>query len=135
MPPVEWTFYVASVIYIWQAVWLMYGLTIFFRRADGDYYYQVFPVLPPILYIVISLACNISWLLIWDQKYMEVALVVINLMACTLFICLIITLKRLDKFGNKFVAHNRGEGNMANLYFGPQQFGKVCNLGCSCCDI
>ena len=110
MTPAEWTLYVASVIYVWQAVWLMYGLTTFFGRVDGGHFYSVFPVLPPILYIVFSfsLACNISWLLIWDREYMEVALVFINLMACTLFICLIITLKILDKFGNKFAAQNRG---------------------------
>ena len=92
-----------TVIYMWQVVWLLYGLTTFCRRVNGRYFYSVFPVLPPILYIVFSfsLACYISWLLIWDREYMEVALVFINLMACTLFICLVVTLRSLHEFGDE----------------------------------
>ena len=94
-----------SVIYVWQAVWLIYGLTTYCRRVEGCYYYQVYPVLPPIVYIVFSfsLACNISWLLIWDREYMEVALVCINLIACNLFICLVVTLRRLHEFGHRML--------------------------------
>jgi hypothetical protein len=71
------------------------------------YVYVAYPVLPPILYVVFafSLACNVSWLLIWDREYMEVALVFVNLMCCTLFICLIVSLRRLNEFGYVMVAH------------------------------
>ena len=45
------------------------------RRNEAGYLYRAYPVIPPILYVVFSfsLACNISWLLIWDREYMEVS--------------------------------------------------------------
>lgn len=99
--PAEWTFYQAALIYFWQSLWLTYGMFSVCRRNGNGFFYTMFPVLPPILYVVFSfsLACNISWLLIWDKEYMEVALVFVNLMSCTLYICLIVSLRRLNEFG------------------------------------
>lgn len=73
--PADWVFYMSAVIYIWQALWLTYGVANVFRRTtEHGYVYLAFPVLPPILYVVFafSLACNINWLLIWERQYMEV---------------------------------------------------------------
>ena len=76
------------------------------RTAEGPMY-LVFPVFPPILYIVysFSLACNVAWLLIWDKEYMEVALVFINLMTCTLYICLVVSIRRLNEYGHLMIRH------------------------------
>ena len=105
--PADWSFYQSAIIYFWQSLWLTYGVFNVCRRNDLGYMYVVYPVLPPILYVVFafSLACNISWLLIWDREYMEVALVFINLMSCTLFICLVVSLRRLNEFGYVMLSH------------------------------
>lgn len=99
--PADWTFYVNGLIYFWQGLWLTYAFTLFLRKINGVYIYIKYPFLPPIVFIVFSFAliCNVSWLLIWDKQYMEVALVFINLMSCTLYICLISILRRLHSFG------------------------------------
>ena len=109
--PDEWTFYMAALIYLWQATWLCYGcFTVCRKVGDMGPMYVLFPVLPPILYVVFSfaLACNISWLLIWDREYMEVALVFINLMSCTLYICLVVSLRRMNEFGTLMLRHKLG---------------------------
>jgi hypothetical protein len=105
--PADWSFYQSAVIYFWQSLWLTYGVFNICRRSDMGYIYVAYPVLPPILYVVFafSLACNISWLLIWDREYMEVALVFVNLMSCTLFICLVVSLRRVHEFGYVMVSH------------------------------
>lgn len=99
--PADWTFYLSAIIYFWQLLWITYGVTSVCRTTDVGYVYRAFPVLPPILYVVFcfALACNISWLLIWDREYMEVALVFINLMTCNLYICLVASLRRLNDYG------------------------------------
>ncbi len=105
--PADWTFLLSAVIYVWQGIWLAYGLTLFCRRTQEGPLYLMYPVLPPILYIVysFSLACNVAWLLIWDKEYMEVALIFINLMTCTLYICLVVSIRRLNEFGHLMVRH------------------------------
>ena len=94
-----------ALIYFWQSIWITYGVTMICRKTVYGYMYRAFPVLPPILYVVFSfaLACNISWLLIWDREYMEVALVFINLMTCNLYICLVVSLRRLNDYGTLMV--------------------------------
>lgn len=108
--PAEETFYMTGFIYVWQFVWLIYGTTLVCRKVAGGHFYTTYPILPPILYVVFSfsLACNISWLLIWDREYMEVALVFINLMTCTLYICLVVALRRLNEFARHMVRENMG---------------------------
>ncbi len=105
--PEDWTFYQSAIIYFWQSLWLTYGVFSICRRTGNGYMYVVYPVLPPILYVVFSfsLACNISWLLIWDREYMEVALVFVNLMSCTLYICLVVSLRRIHEYGYLMVSH------------------------------
>ena len=108
LTPAEWTFFISGLIYAWQLVWLAYGVSTICRRVPGGrgYIYTYFPVLPPILYVVFafSLACNISWLLIWDREYMEIALVFVDLMSCTLYICLVVSLRRLNDYGAEMMA-------------------------------
>ncbi len=105
--PADWTFLLSALIYLWQGVWLAYGLSMFCRKTTEGPLYLVFPVLPPILYIVysFSLACNVAWLLIWDKEYMEVALIFINLMTCTLYICLVVSIRRVNEFGHLMIRH------------------------------
>ena len=99
--PADWTFYMSVFIFLWQATWLVYGLTTICRKTEEGYIYVVHPTQPAIMYVVFSfsLACNVSWLLIWDQEYLEVALVFINLMNGTLYICLVVSIRRLNEHG------------------------------------
>jgi len=103
--PAEWSFMQTGVIYLWQGIWLGYGVSLICRQTPEGYVYVLYPVLPPILYIVysFSLACNVAWLLIWDKEYMEVALIFINLMSVTLYICLGISMRRLSEMGHDMV--------------------------------
>ncbi len=61
-------------LHVLQAAWLSYGVSLICRRTPDGPIYVLFPILPPILYVVYSfaLACNVAWLLIWDKQYMEV---------------------------------------------------------------
>ena len=106
--PADWTFYLSALSYLWQLAWICYGIYTVCKTVDDGYMYRVFPVLPPILHVVFSfaLACNISWLLIWDREYMEVALVFINLMTCNLYICLVVSLRRLNEVGTAMAKEN-----------------------------
>ena len=108
--PADWTFLMTAPIYLWQGIWLFYGVSLICRRTEEGPLYVMYPVLPPILYIVFSfaLACNVAWLLIWDKQYMEVALVFINLMACTLYICLVVSMRRLSEWGHLMMRSKLG---------------------------
>lgn len=99
--PDDWTFVLTAFIYLWQAAWIVYGFSLLFRKNEDGPFHLVFPVLPPIFYIVFAfaLACNVAWLLIWDKQYIEVALVFINLMCCTLYVCLGICIRRTYENG------------------------------------
>ncbi len=103
--PADWTFLISVFIYFYQAIWLGYGASLICRRTQDGPIYILFPIMPPILYVVFafSLACNVAWLLIWDKQYMEVALIFINLMTCTLYICLMVSIRRLNEFGHMMV--------------------------------
>ena len=103
--PADWTVLLTPLIYLAQGVWLTYGLILICRQTEEGPMYALYPVMPPIMYVVFSfsLACNVAWLLIWDKQYMEVALVFINLMTCTLYICLVVSVRRLNEFGGLMV--------------------------------
>lgn len=100
--PADWTILLTPLIYIAQGVWLLYGVILSCRQTEEGPMYALYPVMPPIMYVVFSfsLACNVAWLLIWDKQYMEVALVFINLMTCTLYICLVVSVRRLNEYGS-----------------------------------
>ena len=55
-----------------QALWLIYGLTLFCRKnpTTGGYLYYSPLYMSPIMYIVMVLnfVLNISWLLVWDRE-------------------------------------------------------------------
>ena len=106
--PADWTILMISFIYLWQGIWLFYSIVLICRKVGDGHHYCVFPVLPPILYVVFSfsLACNVAWLLIWDKKYMEVALIFINLTTVTLYICLMVSMRRLGDHDSAMCRHN-----------------------------
>ena len=80
--PADWTVLLTPLIYLAQGVWLTYGLILICRQTEEGPMYALYPVMPPIMYVVFSfsLACNVAWLLIWDKQYMEVALVFIKIL-------------------------------------------------------
>jgi len=62
--PARWVFGVVwSTIFIYQFIWLVYGLTTLCRRSEGGYLYFTPPYMPVTLYVFFSLSCLI--LVVW----------------------------------------------------------------------
>jgi hypothetical protein len=66
--PDYWTFSIWSVIYVWQAIWLLYGWTFVFRP-------QFKKTITPLAYLVYSIANigNIIWIYLWGNSFPEAA--------------------------------------------------------------
>ncbi|OWF39584.1 uncharacterized protein LOC110464883 [Mizuhopecten yessoensis] len=97
--PAGWTFTIWAFIYVWQIIWLIYGLSTICRKTDSGIYIYQLPVMPPAIYIVyiLNLGFNIAWMLLFDRKYIEIALADIILMALTLYAILIISSRAVRK--------------------------------------
>ncbi|XP_050404419.1 uncharacterized protein LOC126820459 [Patella vulgata] len=89
-------FSVWDAIYIWQALWLVYGLSTICRMKGGHYIYTL-DFMPPAVYIIfiIYLCCNIIWLFLWDNQYVFTALCLIAMTPFTLYFTLYICSSRL----------------------------------------
>ncbi|XP_050404418.1 uncharacterized protein LOC126820458 [Patella vulgata] len=94
--PAGWTFSVWGAIYIWQALWLIYGLSTICRMQDGHYLYTL-DFMPPAVYaiFIINLCCNIVWLFLWDRQYLIAALCLIAMTPFTLYCTLYFSFSRL----------------------------------------
>jgi len=95
--PAGWTFSIWALIYLYQFVWMIYGLTTICRRnkKTGDYLYMS-PAysMPPTLYgiYIINLASNVTWIFVFDRSLIGWALFVVIIMAGTLYACIAISL-------------------------------------------
>ena len=100
--PSEWTFYTPLLIYMWQAAWLSYGVSTVIRQTHGQFMYIILPILPSDLYIMFAfgLACNVTWLTIWQRQFFEVALIFVVLMTFILAACFYISVRCLADYGN-----------------------------------
>lgn len=85
--PAGWTFSIWGIIYTWQALWLIYGLTTICRKKDGTYFYLL-PLMPVAVYFsfMFNNICNVAWLFTWDMEEMVAALPLIALMPFSLYI-------------------------------------------------
>ncbi|XP_060070133.1 uncharacterized protein LOC132550133 [Ylistrum balloti] len=88
--PASWTFSIWFFIYIWQIIWLIYGLSTICRKSDSGIYIYQLPVMPPAIYIIyiLNLGLNVAWMILFDRKYIEIALADIILVTLTLYVIL-----------------------------------------------
>ncbi|CAF4640819.1 unnamed protein product [Rotaria sp. Silwood1] len=91
--PANWTFSIWSIIYLWQAAWLIYAITRISRKANTNYLYIVPNTLhfSVFIFYIINMILNIGWLFIWDQEHFGWSLLVIFIMFITIIIPMIMT--------------------------------------------
>ncbi|XP_071836441.1 uncharacterized protein [Apostichopus japonicus] len=97
--PAGWTFSIWGVIYIFQALWIIYILISICRRTESGPLYKN-PMIVSVLFLAVyalNMALNVSWLLLWDRLMFEVALAVLILITFTLYVCLIDYHIRINK--------------------------------------
>ena len=89
LTPSGWTFSIWGIIYLWQALWLVYAVSTLFRRGVDGYLYYSPDILPAYIYIcyMINNITNVVWLVVWSQASMIAALVVILIATGFLYVC------------------------------------------------
>ncbi|CAH1787309.1 unnamed protein product [Owenia fusiformis] len=99
--PAGWMFSVWGVIYIWQGLWLLYGLSTICRKSDSGYLYVTPPVMPPVIYVsfILNNVFNVTWLFLWDRRLIGWALPFIGLVPVMLYIGLFFSFKRVYDYG------------------------------------
>ena len=98
--PASWTFTIWSVIYIYQAILLLYALvTLCLKTPDGDPLYNSPSFISPVVFFVYSLnlLSNIAWLIVWDREYLTAAFGIILFLTFSLYICIGMTMYTLNK--------------------------------------
>ncbi|ESO86803.1 hypothetical protein LOTGIDRAFT_235205 [Lottia gigantea] len=94
--PASWTFGLWALIYVWQALWLVYALSTVCRTRDGEYLYTMEFMSPGVfLMFIINLCFNVAWLIIWDRRYVILAFIIIALLPFTLYVSLYFSFSRL----------------------------------------
>lgn len=108
--PAGWTFSIWGVIYTWQALWIVYAIVNLFRKTEEGKPFYTHPVLlsAPFLGIYIfNLMLNCTWLVTFDREFLEVSCAVLFLMCVTLYACLFISYRNLDRNMDVLVKENR----------------------------
>ncbi|XP_014340885.1 uncharacterized protein LOC106702621 [Latimeria chalumnae] len=105
--PDRWTFSIWSIIYIWNGLWLVYTLSTLCRRNSLGLVYCTPDVHPPEFYVIwiINSALNVSWLFLWDRKYIIAALAFIALISFTSCVMMILSYRNCYKHG-AWLSHN-----------------------------
>lgn len=64
--PAGWAFSIWGLIYAWQSAWIIYSLTLLFRKNAPE-------VISPVLHVFYSLAsvANICWIVIWSHEWIQ----------------------------------------------------------------
>ena len=65
--PAGWAFSIWGLIYIWQAAWIIYSLTLLCRKDAPN-------VISPVLLVIYSLASavNASWVVVWSHEWIQI---------------------------------------------------------------
>lgn len=99
--PDGWTFSVIwGIIYVWQAQWLIYGLTTVCRQnSDGGYLYTDPSYMPIIIYIFFSLnlISNSAWIFVFDRQLIEIALGLLIAAVGTVYVSIGFSLHALQR--------------------------------------
>jgi len=104
--PASWTFDVWSAIYSWQALHLLYGLTLIFRKAFGDYIYtNPSPVSPGFYFLfIISSLSNTGWLFTSVRGNLIGSLFMSIINRFALFGCIVISHRDLCRTGSSMLS-------------------------------
>jgi hypothetical protein len=88
-----------STVYIWQALWLIYNLTMICRHIDDENLYQYPPILTPLfhVFVILNFSANITWLFVWDREKLGAAYGVLLVVPLSLYGALIISHYNLFK--------------------------------------
>ncbi|XP_078072827.1 uncharacterized protein LOC144495904 isoform X2 [Mustelus asterias] len=92
--PAGWTFSIWGVIYIWQAVWLVYVCSGLCRRNAFTWTPSVLPC-PFYLVWIINNLLNIGWIFLWDRECIITALIFLALIAFTNYVVLFLSYRAL----------------------------------------
>lgn len=92
-------FSIWGVIYIWEAVWIVYTIVNLFRKTSAGLLYCNPTLLPWTFFatFIVNMCLNLSWILLFDREHMIVAFVVLFFIAFTLYVCMFISYRHLDK--------------------------------------
>ncbi|XP_069015489.1 uncharacterized protein [Embiotoca jacksoni] len=107
--PSGWTFTIWSIIYIFLALVLVYVLSGIFRKNTYGYVYCSPAVLPHGFFVAwcLNLGLNIGWLLLWDRKFIDAALVFLILMVLTNYILIFFSCYGLHNYGPWLQKHHK----------------------------
>ncbi|XP_062584016.1 uncharacterized protein LOC134245778 [Saccostrea cucullata] len=97
--PAGWMFSIWGVIYIWEAVWIVYTIVNLFRKTENGPLY-INPTLLPwtfFFFFIINMSLNLAWIFLFDREQMIIAFPVLFFIAFTLYVCMFISYKHLDK--------------------------------------
>ncbi|XP_074653163.1 uncharacterized protein LOC141907424 [Tubulanus polymorphus] len=95
--PAGWTFSIWGIIYTWQVLWLIYGVTTICRSSDGGHLYYKPDFMPITIYVwyIANLLFNMAWIILWDRALPEFSLPMSALMAGTLYAAIFISHRNL----------------------------------------
>lgn len=96
--PAGWTFSIWGVIYAWQALHLIYGFILLWRKtSQQDYIYIVPNPIGTKFYIAYTFSClfNIGWIFTFDRELLIVSLIFLIAIALSLYTSVILAARQL----------------------------------------
>ncbi|XP_065070865.1 uncharacterized protein LOC135695646 [Rhopilema esculentum] len=111
LSPAGATFAIWSVIYLLQAAWIIYSLTLLVRPESPD-------ILPTEFYAfyILSQFSNISWLILWAHGEVTISFVVLVLITVSLDICFAIASRSLNKYLNELSSDDSSRLSKVDLW-------------------
>ncbi|KAM8730988.1 uncharacterized protein AB9X84_025573 [Acanthopagrus schlegelii] len=99
--PAGWTFSIWSIIYVFQALVVVYALSGIFRKNAYGYVYCSPAILPQGFFQTwcLNLALNTGWLFLWDRRLMIPALIFLILIALTNYMVIFFACHGLHSYG------------------------------------
>ncbi|GAB1610504.1 uncharacterized protein LOC115221566 [Argonauta hians] len=100
--PAPQTFIIWSVIYLWQVIWLVYGMSLVCRRQSGNLLYVFPPILTTTFYFAYAAnnVFTIAWTFVWTRELLGVSLAMLVGAVLCLYLSLYCVFKNLYKFLN-----------------------------------
>ncbi|XP_072040769.1 uncharacterized protein [Amphiura filiformis] len=107
--PSDFTFFMWSLVYLWQAVWLIYCLTSLCRRNGAGAVFLNPPIITPIFLAMfcVIMALNIGWLFLFDMELIVWAAFVSFLLTASLIVMLYINCRNVDIYGVQLLQEHK----------------------------
>lgn len=108
--PAGWAFSIWGVIYIWQALWIIYAIASIFRKTEKGPRYRdpVLLSIPLLVCYLLNQGLNVTWMFTWDRHFIEVAAGVLCAMVVTLYVCLFCSYRSLANAKVTLIKQGRG---------------------------